>query len=80
MEQVKPLIEEFVHQYDEEYSEEKSKRRAGRSASTKEDVLKLKIANAMKEYENGFCKHITPEGDSSDRSLLFHRHARPHSH
>lgn len=54
MEQIKPLIEEFVHQHDEEYAEEKKKRRAGRPPSTKEDVLRLRIAKDLKEYENGF--------------------------
>lgn len=71
MEEITPLIEEyassciytictnsagrFVHQYDEEFSEVKSQRRAGRPASTREDVLRIKIAKDEKEWENGFC-------------------------
>jgi translation machinery-associated protein 16 len=71
MEQITPLIEEyvfsriytmcanpmgrFVHQHDEEYSEVKSQRRAGRPSSTREDVLRIKIAKDEKEWENGFC-------------------------
>ncbi|KFY41406.1 hypothetical protein V494_03026 [Pseudogymnoascus sp. VKM F-4513 (FW-928)] len=54
MEQITPLIEEFVHQNDEEYSEIKSERRAGRPASTREDVLRIRIAKDEKEWENGF--------------------------
>ncbi|KFY63748.1 hypothetical protein V496_03703 [Pseudogymnoascus sp. VKM F-4515 (FW-2607)] len=54
MEQITPLIEEFVHQNDEEFSEVKSQRRAGRPASTREDVLRIKIAKDEKEWENGF--------------------------
>lgn len=36
----------------------KKTRRAGRPASTKEDLLKIKIAALEKEYEAGFCKSI----------------------
>ena len=57
MDQIKPLIEEFVMQDHEEYAKVKSERRAGRPASTREDVLRIKIAKNEKEYENGFCKH-----------------------
>ena len=34
----------------------KSQRRAGRPASTREDVLRIKIARDEKEWENGFCQ------------------------
>ncbi|OBT59416.1 hypothetical protein VE04_00528 [Pseudogymnoascus sp. 24MN13] len=54
MEQITPLIEEFVHQHDEEFSEVKSQRRPGRPSSTREDVLRIKIAKDEKEWENGF--------------------------
>lgn len=47
----------FVHQHDEEFSEVKSLRRAGRASSTREDVLRLKIAKDEKEWENGFCEY-----------------------
>ncbi|KAL5354043.1 translation machinery-associated protein 16 [Pseudogymnoascus australis] len=59
MEQITPLIEEYVHQNDEEFSEVKSQRRAGRPASTREDVLRIKIAKDEKEWENGFCQYIS---------------------
>jgi len=49
----------FVHQHDEEFSNLKKERRAGRPASTREDVLKMKIAADEKEYENGFCEYLT---------------------
>jgi hypothetical protein len=46
----------FVHQYDEEYDAVKKTRRAGRPASTKEDLLRIKIAALEEEYTKGFCK------------------------
>jgi translation machinery-associated protein 16 len=46
----------FVHQNDEEFSKLKKERRAGRPASTREDLLRMKIAADEKERENGFCK------------------------
>jgi translation machinery-associated protein 16 len=53
-----PVVElissSFVHQHDEEYKRVKAERRPGRPASTREDVLKLKIQNAEKEWETGF--------------------------
>jgi len=45
-----------VHQYDEEYAEVKSARRPGRGASSREEVLKVKMVSLEKEYKNGFCK------------------------
>jgi translation machinery-associated protein 16 len=46
----------FVHQHDEEFDILKKERRAGRPASTREDVLRMKISMDEKEYENGFCQ------------------------
>lgn len=46
----------YVHKHDEEMDALKKERRTGRPASTKEDLLKMKIATDMKEYENGFCE------------------------
>jgi len=46
----------FVHQYDEEFNALKKERRAGRPPSTREDLLKIKIATDEKEYETGFCR------------------------
>lgn len=51
---VQELIKTFVHQYDEEFNTLKKERRAGRPASTREDLLRIKIAADEKEYENGF--------------------------
>ena len=56
---IKPLtcLASFVHQYDEELNEMKKARRKGRPASAKEDLLKVKIENLEKEWQNGFCKY-----------------------
>lgn len=48
----------YVHQYDEEYDAVKKTRRAGRPASTKEDLLKIKITALEKEYDTGFCEFV----------------------
>jgi translation machinery-associated protein 16 len=45
----------FVQQHDEEFNQLKKDRRPGRPASTREDLLRIKIATDMKEYEDGFC-------------------------
>lgn len=50
----------YVHQYDEELSDLKKARRPGRPASTKEDLLKVRISTLQKEYENGFCELHAP--------------------
>jgi translation machinery-associated protein 16 len=50
------LLSRFVHQYDEEFNILKKERRAGRPASTREDLLRMKIAADEKEHENGFCE------------------------
>lgn len=55
---IQALIKTFVHQYDEELAQVKKDRRPGRPASAREDVLRIKIATDMKEYENGFCKFL----------------------
>jgi translation machinery-associated protein 16 len=34
----------------------KKERRQGRPPSTREDLLKMKIATDVKEHEDGFCK------------------------
>ena len=64
-------MKRYVHQYDEEYDAVKKTRRAGRPPSTKEDLLKIKIAALEKEYEAGFCEfilvmHGSRSGGSSD--------------
>ncbi|KKP00574.1 hypothetical protein THAR02_07330 [Trichoderma harzianum] len=51
---VQALIHTYVHQYDEEYDAVKKTRRAGRPASTKEDLLKMKISALEEEYTKGF--------------------------
>ncbi|KAK7924286.1 hypothetical protein PG985_006340 [Apiospora marii] len=58
------LIKTYVHQYDEELNDLKKARRPGRPASTKEDLLKVKISTLQKEYENGFLLPVlTTEED-----------------
>ncbi|KAG9251220.1 translation machinery-associated protein 16 [Emericellopsis atlantica] len=54
METVQRLIETFIHQYEEEYNTIKKERRPGRPASSKEDLLKIKIAALKEEHEKGF--------------------------
>jgi translation machinery-associated protein 16 len=49
------ILPRFVHQNDEEYAALKKERRPGRPASTREDLLRMKIAADEKEYEDGFC-------------------------
>ena len=44
-----------MHQNDEEMNRLKKDRRPGRPASTREDVLRIKMAADEKEYQNGFC-------------------------
>ncbi|UKZ76333.1 hypothetical protein TrVFT333_004035 [Trichoderma virens FT-333] len=51
---IQALIHTYVHQYDEEYEAVKKTRRAGRPASTKEDLLKMKISALEEEYTKGF--------------------------
>ncbi|KAH7369813.1 translation machinery-associated protein 16 [Rhexocercosporidium sp. MPI-PUGE-AT-0058] len=58
---VQNLIKSFVHQNDEEFNELKKDRRPGRPASTREDLLRIKIATDEKEYENGF--YLTDENN-----------------
>lgn len=50
----------FVHQHDEEMNKLKKERRPGRPASTREDILKVKIAADEKEYRDGFCWYLLP--------------------
>ena len=66
----------FVHQHDEEFSKLKKERRPGRPASTREDLLRMKIAADEKERENGFC---TPTPISTfNIQLMSYRSPRPH--
>ncbi|KAB8293011.1 hypothetical protein EYC80_007373 [Monilinia laxa] len=62
------LITTFVHQHDEELNALKKERRPGRPASTREDLLKIKIAADEKEYENGF---YLPDLTNSDNVMAF---------
>ncbi|KAL2015808.1 hypothetical protein VTK56DRAFT_4724 [Thermocarpiscus australiensis] len=54
LEAIQSKVKEFVHQHDEEYQEAKKARRPGRPPSTREDVLRMKIAALEKEYRDGF--------------------------
>ncbi|KAK8138031.1 hypothetical protein PG984_001411 [Apiospora sp. TS-2023a] len=64
------LVKEYVHQYDEELSDLKKARRPGRPASTREDLLKVKISTLQKEYENGF---LLPEMTTEESVMLLDR-------
>jgi translation machinery-associated protein 16 len=48
-----------VHQHDEEFNALKKERRPGRPASTREDVLRIKIAADEKELQDGFCELLS---------------------
>ncbi|RYP67025.1 hypothetical protein DL770_008704 [Monosporascus sp. CRB-9-2] len=52
------LYRTYVHQYDEELDEIRKSRRKGRPASTKEDLLKMKIESLQKEWHNGFRQYL----------------------
>lgn len=54
LEVVRAKINDYVHQFDEELEEAKKARRPGRPASTKEDLLMMKVAALKKEQEDGF--------------------------
>jgi hypothetical protein len=70
------IVGRFVHQHDEEFNALKKERRPGRPASTREDLLRIKIAADEKEYENGFCESRTPL--LRIYLLTWSRSARPH--
>ncbi|RYP67527.1 hypothetical protein DL769_005739 [Monosporascus sp. CRB-8-3] len=55
---IQELIKTYVHQYDEKLDEIKKSRRKGRPASTKEDLLKMKIESLQKEWQNGFRQYL----------------------
>ncbi|KAK8088472.1 hypothetical protein PG997_003433 [Apiospora hydei] len=67
---VEELVKTYVHQYDEELSDLKKARRPGRPASTKEDLLKVKISTLQKEFENGF---LLPELTTEENVMLLDR-------
>lgn len=52
------IVKSLVHQNDKELSELKEQRRPGRPASTREDLLRMKIATDEKEFTNGFCAYL----------------------
>ncbi|KAH9906034.1 translation machinery-associated protein 16 [Xylariomycetidae sp. FL2044] len=68
---VQDLIKTFVHQYDEDLAELRKTRRPGRPASTKEDLLKVKITSLQTEYDDhGF---LLPALDSESDVLKLER-------
>ena len=73
----------YVHEYDEEYEEVKKTRRPGRPASTREDLLRMKIEALSKEQKDGFCKvlssnHLGRQADPDSRhARSHHREERP---
>ncbi|OTB01963.1 hypothetical protein M426DRAFT_208251 [Hypoxylon sp. CI-4A] len=54
MDVIQELIKTYVHQDDEKLNEMKKARRSGQPASTKQDLLKIRIDKLVKEYQNGF--------------------------
>jgi translation machinery-associated protein 16 len=50
------MFASYVHQFDQELEEAKKARRPGRPASTKEDLLMMKVTALKKEQEDGFCE------------------------
>lgn len=48
-----------MHQHDEEFNTLKKERRPGRPASTREDILRIKIAADEKELQDGFCELLS---------------------
>jgi hypothetical protein len=48
----------YVHQWDAEFGEVKKARRPGRPASTREDLLRMRIAALEKEEQDGFCEKL----------------------
>ncbi|KAI1364045.1 translation machinery-associated protein 16 [Xylaria arbuscula] len=61
------LIRTYIHQYDEELAEVKKARRPGQPAKAREDLLKVKIAQLQKEYQNGF---LLPILDTQDNATI----------
>ena len=60
-----------MHQHDEEFNQIKKERRPGRPASTREDILRIKIVADEKEYDNGFCGYLLlRHSDFKAKSLL----------
>jgi len=70
MDTILTLIEAFVHQHDEEFNALKKERRAGRPASTREDLLRMKIAADEKEQENGF---YLPDLTDADNAVFLNK-------
>ncbi|KAI1000155.1 hypothetical protein K3495_g8045 [Podosphaera aphanis] len=54
LEAIQNLIKTYVGKYNEELDLLKKERRPGRPASTREDLLRMKIAVDEKEYRDGF--------------------------
>ncbi|CZR64198.1 probable TMA16 Protein putative involved in cytoplasmic ribosome function [Phialocephala subalpina] len=67
---IQSLVKTFVHQHNEEFSQLKKERRPGRPASTREDLLRIKIAADIKEYEDGF---YLPELTDETNVVLLNR-------
>lgn len=68
VEQFQAAVNSFVRQHDEEMAEIKAARRPGRPATSREDLVRLVIANLEKEYQNGF---LVPDlGDKENVETL----------
>ncbi|KAH6677433.1 translation machinery-associated protein 16 [Halenospora varia] len=70
LEAIQSHITAFVGQHDEEFSTLKKERRPGRPASTREDLLRIKIAADEKEYETGF---YLPDLTDADNIVFLER-------
>ncbi|KAI0397552.1 translation machinery-associated protein 16 [Xylariaceae sp. FL0594] len=64
---IQELIQTYLHQYDDELDELKKARRPGQPAKPKEDLVKMKIAQLQKEYQNGF---LLPAIDTQENATL----------
>ncbi|TVY75871.1 Mitochondrial acidic protein MAM33 [Lachnellula suecica] len=70
MDAIQSAIKTFVHQHDEEFNTLKKERRPGRPTSTREDLLRIKIAADEKEYETGF---YLPDLTDTDNIVFLER-------
>ncbi|TQS36183.1 hypothetical protein Golomagni_03372 [Golovinomyces magnicellulatus] len=70
MEEIQTLIKSFLNQHIEELSLLKKQRRPGRPPSTREDLVRMKVARDDKEYRDGFyMPDLTDENNVTYFSL-----------
>lgn len=61
------LINGFIHRDDEELADLKRQRRPGRPSSTKEDLLRRRLADEEQEYSTGFYMPDLEDAENIDR-------------